>query len=157
MNFHVVLNVSRTESETIISMFNLLSLFLGGSEQGSGFSTAVSSAGPALSAPNQSSASSDKYAALAELDSVFSSTATSSNAYTATSNASRYGPTLLQQHTVAARHFSNLFLSKQGGIESVQRYYWSCVLFQRRAALRDSTHWKYCQWNVLCTFLVMTC
>ncbi|XP_059334982.1 arf-GAP domain and FG repeat-containing protein 1 isoform X9 [Ammospiza nelsoni] len=60
----------------------------GGSEQGSGFSTAVSSAGPALSAPNQSSASSDKYAALAELDSVFSSTATSSNAYTATSNVS---------------------------------------------------------------------
>ncbi|XP_075014330.1 arf-GAP domain and FG repeat-containing protein 1 isoform X4 [Calonectris borealis] len=61
----------------------------GGSEQGSGFSTVVSaSGGPALSAPNQSSASSDKYAALAELDSVFSSTATSSNAYTSTSNVS---------------------------------------------------------------------
>ncbi|XP_076197039.1 arf-GAP domain and FG repeat-containing protein 1 isoform X9 [Aptenodytes patagonicus] len=61
----------------------------GGTEQGSGFSTVVSaSAGPALSAPNQSSASSDKYAALAELDSVFSSTATSSNAYTSTSNVS---------------------------------------------------------------------
>ncbi|XP_027821066.1 arf-GAP domain and FG repeat-containing protein 1 isoform X3 [Ovis aries] len=38
--------------------------------------------------PSQSSASSDKYAALAELDSVFSSAATSSNAYTSTSNAS---------------------------------------------------------------------
>ncbi|XP_066475330.1 arf-GAP domain and FG repeat-containing protein 1 isoform X11 [Tiliqua scincoides] len=61
----------------------------GGSEQGSGFG-AVSSApaGPAVSAPSQSSASSDKYAALAELDSVFSSTATSSNAYTSTSNVS---------------------------------------------------------------------
>lgn len=66
-------------------------LLLGGGEQGSGFSTVVSaSAGPALSASNQSSASSDKYAALAELDSVFSSTATSSNAYTSTSNVSRY-------------------------------------------------------------------
>ncbi|XP_022423580.1 arf-GAP domain and FG repeat-containing protein 1 isoform X5 [Delphinapterus leucas] len=38
--------------------------------------------------PSQSSASSDKYAALAELDSVFSSAATSSNAYSSTSNAS---------------------------------------------------------------------
>ncbi|XP_040838776.1 arf-GAP domain and FG repeat-containing protein 1 isoform X9 [Ochotona curzoniae] len=38
--------------------------------------------------PSQPSASSDKYAALAELDSVFSSAATSSNAYTSTSNAS---------------------------------------------------------------------
>ncbi|CAH6791851.1 Agfg1 [Phodopus roborovskii] len=38
--------------------------------------------------PSHSSASSDKYAALAELDSVFSSAATSSNAYTSTSNAS---------------------------------------------------------------------
>lgn len=86
----LVLNISRAESETLIS-FNLYSLFLGGSEQGSGFSTVVSaSGGPALSAPNQSSASSDKYAALAELDSVFSSTATSSNAYTSTSNVSRY-------------------------------------------------------------------
>ncbi|XP_075363406.1 arf-GAP domain and FG repeat-containing protein 1 isoform X3 [Mycteria americana] len=66
-----------------------VSFFLGGSEQGSGFSTVVSApAGPALSAPSQSSVSSDKYAALAELDSVFSSTATSSNAYTSTSNAS---------------------------------------------------------------------
>ncbi|XP_064930070.1 arf-GAP domain and FG repeat-containing protein 1 isoform X13 [Columba livia] len=59
----------------------------GGGEQGSGFSTVVSaSAGPALAAANQSSASSDKYAALAELDSVFSSTATSTNAYTSPSN-----------------------------------------------------------------------
>ncbi|XP_051009918.1 arf-GAP domain and FG repeat-containing protein 1 isoform X6 [Acomys russatus] len=38
--------------------------------------------------PSHPSASSDKYAALAELDSVFSSAATSSNAYTSTSNAS---------------------------------------------------------------------
>ncbi|XP_041505536.1 arf-GAP domain and FG repeat-containing protein 1 isoform X7 [Microtus oregoni] len=38
--------------------------------------------------PSHSSASSDKYAALAELDSVFSSAATSSNAYPSTSNAS---------------------------------------------------------------------
>lgn len=52
-----------------------------------------------MSAPNQSSASSDKYAALAELDSVFSSTATSSNAYTATSNASRYGPAACSSRT----------------------------------------------------------
>ncbi|XP_077641767.1 arf-GAP domain and FG repeat-containing protein 1 isoform X2 [Lonchura striata] len=72
----------------LANLDNIFSAGQGGSEQGSGFSTAVSSAGPALSAPNQSSASSDKYAALAELDSVFSSTATSSNAYTATSNAS---------------------------------------------------------------------
>lgn len=90
MNFHLVLYVGRTETETVFSTLNLLAFFVGGSEQGSGFSTAVSSAGPALSAPSQSSASSDKYAALAELDSVFSSTATSSNAYTATSNVSRY-------------------------------------------------------------------
>ncbi|XP_016847580.1 arf-GAP domain and FG repeat-containing protein 1 isoform X14 [Anolis carolinensis] len=60
----------------------------GGSEQGSGFSANPTPAGPALSAPSRSSASSDKYAALAELDSVFSSTATSSNAYTSTSNVS---------------------------------------------------------------------
>ncbi|XP_062832675.1 arf-GAP domain and FG repeat-containing protein 1 isoform X16 [Anolis carolinensis] len=59
-----------------------------GSEQGSGFSANPTPAGPALSAPSRSSASSDKYAALAELDSVFSSTATSSNAYTSTSNVS---------------------------------------------------------------------
>nr|XP_060623820.1 arf-GAP domain and FG repeat-containing protein 1 isoform X15 [Anolis sagrei ordinatus] len=59
-----------------------------GSEHGSGFSANPTPAGPALSAPNQSSASSDKYAALAELDSVFSSTSTSSNAYTSTSNVS---------------------------------------------------------------------
>lgn len=91
MNFHIVLGVGRAESETVFITFNLVSFFLGGSEQGSGFSTVVSaSAGPALSASNQSSASSDKYAALAELDSVFSSTATSSNAYTSTSNVSRY-------------------------------------------------------------------
>lgn len=91
MNFHLVLNVGRAESETTFIAFDLFSFFLGGTEQGSGFSTVVSaSAGPALSAPNQSSASSDKYAALAELDSVFSSTATSSNAYTSTSNVSRY-------------------------------------------------------------------
>uniref|UniRef100_A0A8C5KZV0 ArfGAP with FG repeats 1 n=1 Tax=Jaculus jaculus TaxID=51337 RepID=A0A8C5KZV0_JACJA len=38
--------------------------------------------------PSQASAPSDKYAALAELDSVFSSAATSSNAYPSTSNAS---------------------------------------------------------------------
>ncbi|XP_042314191.1 arf-GAP domain and FG repeat-containing protein 1 isoform X17 [Sceloporus undulatus] len=60
----------------------------GGSEQGSGFSANPTPAGPTVSAPSQSSASSDKYAALAELDSVFSSTATSSNAYTSTSNVS---------------------------------------------------------------------
>ncbi|XP_019347284.1 arf-GAP domain and FG repeat-containing protein 1 isoform X6 [Alligator mississippiensis] len=61
----------------------------GGGEQGSSFSTVVTaSAGPVVSAPSQSSASSDKYAALAELDSVFSSTTTSSNAYTSTSNVS---------------------------------------------------------------------
>uniref|UniRef100_A0A8C5JHZ8 ArfGAP with FG repeats 1 n=1 Tax=Junco hyemalis TaxID=40217 RepID=A0A8C5JHZ8_JUNHY len=72
----------------LANLDNIFSAGQGGSEQGSGFSTAVSSAGPALSAPSQSSASSDKYAALAELDSVFSSTATSSNAYTATSNVS---------------------------------------------------------------------
>ncbi|XP_033006214.1 arf-GAP domain and FG repeat-containing protein 1 isoform X23 [Lacerta agilis] len=61
----------------------------GGSEPGSGFGAAHTvPAGPAVSAPRQPSASSDKYAALAELDSVFSSTATSSNAYTSTSNVS---------------------------------------------------------------------
>ncbi|XP_020648230.2 arf-GAP domain and FG repeat-containing protein 1 isoform X32 [Pogona vitticeps] len=60
----------------------------GGSEQGSGFSASPAPAGPTVSAPNQTSTSSDKYAALAELDSVFSSTATSSNAYTSTSNVS---------------------------------------------------------------------
>nr|XP_056706634.1 arf-GAP domain and FG repeat-containing protein 1 isoform X12 [Euleptes europaea] len=61
----------------------------GGSEQGSGFGVvSTAPAGPAVSAPSQPSASSDKYAALAELDSVFSSTATSSNAYTSTSNVS---------------------------------------------------------------------
>ncbi|XP_058043000.1 arf-GAP domain and FG repeat-containing protein 1 isoform X3 [Ahaetulla prasina] len=57
----------------------------GGNEQGNGF--AVSTV-PAVSAPSQTSTSSDKYAALAELDSVFSSTATTSNAYTSTSNVS---------------------------------------------------------------------
>ncbi|XP_053930158.1 arf-GAP domain and FG repeat-containing protein 1 isoform X7 [Cuculus canorus] len=73
----------------LANLDNIFSAGQGGSEQGSGFGTVVSaSAGPALSAPNQSSASSDKYAALAELDSVFSSTATSSNAYTSTSNIS---------------------------------------------------------------------
>ncbi|NWI19854.1 AGFG1 protein, partial [Crypturellus soui] len=73
----------------LANLDNIFSAGQGGSEQGSGFSTAVTaSAGPALSAPSQSSASSDKYAALAELDSVFSSTATSSNAYTSTSNVS---------------------------------------------------------------------
>ncbi|XP_054031550.1 arf-GAP domain and FG repeat-containing protein 1 isoform X7 [Melanerpes formicivorus] len=73
----------------LANLDNIFSAGQGGSEQGSGFSTAVSaSAGPALSAPNQSSPPSDKYAALAELDSVFSCTATSSNAYTATSNVS---------------------------------------------------------------------
>ncbi|XP_053246090.1 arf-GAP domain and FG repeat-containing protein 1 isoform X22 [Podarcis raffonei] len=60
-----------------------------GSEPGSGFGAAHTvPAGPTVSAPRQPSASSDKYAALAELDSVFSSTATSSNAYTSTSNVS---------------------------------------------------------------------
>ncbi|XP_077786044.1 arf-GAP domain and FG repeat-containing protein 1 isoform X22 [Podarcis muralis] len=60
-----------------------------GSEPGSGFGAAHTvPAGPTVSAPSQPSASSDKYAALAELDSVFSSTATSSNAYTSTSNVS---------------------------------------------------------------------
>ncbi|XP_025895818.1 arf-GAP domain and FG repeat-containing protein 1 isoform X1 [Nothoprocta perdicaria] len=73
----------------LANLDNIFSTGQGGSEQGSGFSTAVTaSAGPTLSAPSQSSASSDKYAALAELDSVFSSTATSSNAYTSTSNVS---------------------------------------------------------------------
>ncbi|XP_066475323.1 arf-GAP domain and FG repeat-containing protein 1 isoform X4 [Tiliqua scincoides] len=73
----------------LANLDNIFSTGQGGSEQGSGFG-AVSSApaGPAVSAPSQSSASSDKYAALAELDSVFSSTATSSNAYTSTSNVS---------------------------------------------------------------------
>ncbi|XP_062988260.1 arf-GAP domain and FG repeat-containing protein 1 isoform X8 [Elgaria multicarinata webbii] len=60
----------------------------GGNDQGSGFAASTAPAGPAVSAPSQPSASSDKYAALAELDSVFSSTATSSNAYTSTSNVS---------------------------------------------------------------------
>uniref|UniRef100_A0A7N4PJQ4 Arf-GAP domain and FG repeat-containing protein 1 n=1 Tax=Sarcophilus harrisii TaxID=9305 RepID=A0A7N4PJQ4_SARHA len=60
-----------------------------GGDQGSGFGTVVkASTGAAVSTPSQSSISSDKYAALAELDSVFSSTATSSNAYTSTSNVS---------------------------------------------------------------------
>ncbi|XP_026520181.1 arf-GAP domain and FG repeat-containing protein 1 isoform X8 [Notechis scutatus] len=57
----------------------------GGNEQGNGF---AASTVPAVSAPSQTSTSSDKYAALAELDSVFSSTATTSNAYTSTSNVS---------------------------------------------------------------------
>ncbi|XP_026557320.1 arf-GAP domain and FG repeat-containing protein 1 isoform X8 [Pseudonaja textilis] len=57
----------------------------GGIEQGNGF---AASTVPAVSAPSQTSTSSDKYAALAELDSVFSSTATTSNAYTSTSNVS---------------------------------------------------------------------
>lgn len=65
-------------------------LFKGG-DQGSGFgATGKAPVGSVVSVPSQSSASSDKYAALAELDSVFSSAATSSNAYTSTSNASRY-------------------------------------------------------------------
>ena len=65
-------------------------MFTGG-DQGSGFgTTGKAPVGPVVSVPSQSSASSDKYAALAELDSVFSSAATSSNAYTSTSNASRY-------------------------------------------------------------------
>uniref|UniRef100_A0A2D4GP55 Arf-GAP domain and FG repeat-containing protein 1 n=2 Tax=Micrurus TaxID=8634 RepID=A0A2D4GP55_MICCO len=57
----------------------------GGTEQGNGF---ASSTVPAVSAPSQTSTYSDKYAALAELDSVFSSTATTSNVYTSTSNVS---------------------------------------------------------------------
>ncbi|XP_070609427.1 arf-GAP domain and FG repeat-containing protein 1 isoform X7 [Erythrolamprus reginae] len=57
----------------------------GGNEQGNGFAASTVSA---VSAPSQTSTSSDKYAALAELDSVFSSTATTSNAYTSTSNVS---------------------------------------------------------------------
>lgn len=65
-------------------------MFTGG-DQGSGFgTTGKAPVGSVVSVPSQSSASSDKYAALAELDSVFSSAATSSNAYTSTSNASRY-------------------------------------------------------------------
>ncbi|XP_057614013.1 arf-GAP domain and FG repeat-containing protein 1 isoform X9 [Chionomys nivalis] len=60
-----------------------------GGDQGSGFgTTGKAPVGSVVSVPSQSSASSDKYAALAELDSVFSSAATSSNAYTSTSNAS---------------------------------------------------------------------
>ncbi|XP_049744326.1 arf-GAP domain and FG repeat-containing protein 1 isoform X6 [Loxodonta africana] len=60
-----------------------------GGDQGSGFGTAGKApAASVVSVPSQPSASSDKYAALAELDSVFSSAATSSNAYTSTSNAS---------------------------------------------------------------------
>lgn len=65
-------------------------MFIGG-DQGSGFgATGKAPVGSVVSVPGQSSTSSDKYAALAELDSVFSSAATSSNAYTSTSNASRY-------------------------------------------------------------------
>uniref|UniRef100_A0A1W7RGT8 Arf-GAP domain and FG repeat-containing protein 1 n=1 Tax=Agkistrodon contortrix contortrix TaxID=8713 RepID=A0A1W7RGT8_AGKCO len=60
----------------------------GGNEQGNGFAAGTVPAAPAVSAPSQTSTSSDKYAALAELDSVFSSTATTSNAYTSTSNVS---------------------------------------------------------------------
>ncbi|XP_025021174.1 arf-GAP domain and FG repeat-containing protein 1 isoform X6 [Python bivittatus] len=60
----------------------------GGNEQGSGFAASTAPAAPAVSAPSQTSTSSDKYAALAELDSVFSSTATTSNAYTSTNNVS---------------------------------------------------------------------
>ncbi|XP_039206863.1 arf-GAP domain and FG repeat-containing protein 1 isoform X10 [Crotalus tigris] len=60
----------------------------GGNEQGNGFAAGTVPAAPAGSAPSQTSTSSDKYAALAELDSVFSSTATTSNAYTSTSNVS---------------------------------------------------------------------
>ncbi|KAM3835390.1 arf-GAP domain and FG repeat-containing protein 1 isoform 3-T3 [Vipera latastei] len=60
----------------------------GGNEQGNGFAASTGPAAPAVSAPSHTSTSSDKYAALAELDSVFSSTATTSNAYTSTSNVS---------------------------------------------------------------------
>ncbi|XP_075385296.1 arf-GAP domain and FG repeat-containing protein 1 isoform X5 [Tenrec ecaudatus] len=60
-----------------------------GGDQGSGFGAAGKApAATVVPVPSQPSASSDKYAALAELDSVFSSAATSSNAYTSTSNAS---------------------------------------------------------------------
>lgn len=60
-----------------------------GGDQGTGFGAAGKApVGSVVSVPSQSSASSDKYAALAELDSVFSSAGTSSNAYTSTSNAS---------------------------------------------------------------------
>ncbi|EDL75521.1 rCG23905 [Rattus norvegicus] len=60
-----------------------------GGDQGSGFgTTGKAPVGSVVSVPSHSSASSDKYAALAELDSVFSSAATSNNAYTSTSNAS---------------------------------------------------------------------
>ncbi|NWU96655.1 AGFG1 protein, partial [Upupa epops] len=73
----------------LANLDNIFSAGQGGSEQGSGFSTAVSTAGgPVLSAPNQSVAYSDKYAALAELDSVFSCTATSGNAYTSATDVS---------------------------------------------------------------------
>lgn len=73
----------------IVWMFNAVLLFLGGNEQGNGFAASTGPAAPAVSAPSHTSTSSDKYAALAELDSVFSSTATTSNAYTSTSNVSR--------------------------------------------------------------------
>uniref|UniRef100_A0A2D4JYL7 Uncharacterized protein n=1 Tax=Micrurus paraensis TaxID=1970185 RepID=A0A2D4JYL7_9SAUR len=66
-------------------MFNVVLFSSGGTEQGNGF---ASSTVPAVSAPSQTSTYSDKYAALAELDSVFSSTATTSNVYTSTSNVS---------------------------------------------------------------------
>uniref|UniRef100_A0A671FU65 Arf-GAP domain and FG repeat-containing protein 1 n=1 Tax=Rhinolophus ferrumequinum TaxID=59479 RepID=A0A671FU65_RHIFE len=60
-----------------------------GGDQASGFgTTGKAPVSSVVSVPSHSSASSDKYAALAELDSVFSSAATSSNAYTPTSNAS---------------------------------------------------------------------
>lgn len=87
----------------------LCSLFPGG-DQGSGFgSTSQAPVGAVVSVPSQPSASSDKYAALAELDSVFSSAATSSNAYTSTSNASRY---LVFIFSIVVFFF---FFSPQGG------------------------------------------
>nr|XP_033814281.1 arf-GAP domain and FG repeat-containing protein 1 isoform X3 [Geotrypetes seraphini] len=87
---------------------NIFNTSQGGSGQGSGYSTtATASAGSTVSAPSLSSASTDKYAALAELDSVLSSPATSSNAFTSTSNVSRSifgtvpGSTAAQTHTAS--------------------------------------------------------
>nr|XP_020735745.1 arf-GAP domain and FG repeat-containing protein 1 isoform X4 [Odocoileus virginianus texanus] len=71
----------------LANLDNIFSAGQGG-DQGSGFGTAGRApVGSVVAVPSQSSASSDKYAALAELDSVFSCAATSSQAYTSTSNA----------------------------------------------------------------------
>uniref|UniRef100_A0A8C6R4X8 Arf-GAP domain-containing protein n=1 Tax=Nannospalax galili TaxID=1026970 RepID=A0A8C6R4X8_NANGA len=73
---------------TLANLENIFSAGQGG-DQGSGLgATGKAPVGSVVSVASHSSASSDKYAALAELDSVFSSAATSSNAHTSTSNAS---------------------------------------------------------------------